>query len=166
MVKLLFALSILNTHPSFSERVKFENDSVQIKVILPKTKIANEKDLTLTLIVKSTQSTPLEIPKVGIWSYANRGPAFFLIELQRETKGKYVDVPGNASMDNVPETEIDTLYTNGTKGYPLSIRLLFHYAKGNYRLRVLATFSVLNKLPDIYSAWTYFECENDIKIKM
>jgi hypothetical protein len=104
----------------------------------------------------------LEIPKEGLWSYVNRGPAFFFIELQRKTKGKYVHVEGRASMDNVPVDDVDTLYQNETKNFQTWSGILFHYTKGQYRICVLATFSSLNKLPDVYSDWFYFKCENDI----
>jgi hypothetical protein len=165
MKQLFFLFVAFVAQPSFSEPiVKFDNDSVQIKVSLPKAKIESEKDLTLTLTVKSTQSRLLEIPKEGLWSYINRGPAFFFIELQRKTKGKYVDVEGHASMDNVPEATIDTIYRNDTRNFPTSIDLLYHYVKGQYRVRVLAAFSSLNKLPDIYSDWFYLECENEIQL--
>ena len=104
MKQLFFLFLAFVARPLFAEPIiKFDNDSVQIKVTMPNTKIQSEKDLTLTLIVNSTQFRLLEIPKEGLWSYINRGPAFFFIELQRKTKGKYVDVEGRASMDNVPE---------------------------------------------------------------
>jgi hypothetical protein len=164
MKQLFFLLLVFITRPSFAEPiVRLDNDSVQIKVFLPKVKIQSVKDLTLTLIVKSTQSRLLEIPKQGLWAYAKSGPGFFFIELQREEKGKFVDVPGIARIDSPPVANIDRLYKNETRNFPLPMRLLFHYTKGQYRIRVLVDFSTLNKLPDIYSDWFYFECENDLR---
>lgn len=57
MKQLFFLLLVFITRPSFAAPiVKFDNDSVQIKVFLPKVKIQRVKDLTPTLIVNSTHS--------------------------------------------------------------------------------------------------------------
>lgn len=165
MKYLLFAIPLFFSFTCFSEFIdKSGGDSIRMVISLPKAAVESENDLILTLMVRTTRSTPLEIPKQGLWSYVNSGPGFFFIEVQRKRNGKFVDVPGNARIDNVPIADIDTLKGNEMRKFITSMRLLFHYTKGQYRVRVLGAFSTLNNSHDIYSNWVYFNCEHEIVI--
>lgn len=166
MKSLLILIFFAEPYLSFSNSaLPLDNDSIQIVFSMSKHSIERDSDLFVYIAITSTQKRILQIPKGDNMAYIDKGGGFYLIQCQKKIGSKYIDLSGNAHIDNVPLVDFDTLHTNDTRKFGIPIRLLYHYTKGQYRIRILATLSSLNNAPDIYSNWLYFNCPADIKIE-
>ena len=153
----IFLILLFVTINSFSQT----NDFVTVKLSLPAKDISTYKDLSITLDIRSTKKI-LEMPKGALWGYATEGAGFFSIQLQKKENGVYQDIKGIARIDEPAEADIDTLYIGDHREFTESIDWLFHYYKGEYRIRILCYFSNLNKIENQYSNWVYFVCRKEI----
>jgi hypothetical protein len=165
MERLLIFIFFVAPHVSFSNSaLRLDNDSVQIVLSMSKRSVEKKSDLFIFISITSIQKRILQIPKGDDMDYIDRGSGFYLIQCQKKVGAKYIDIPGVASMDNPPFFATDTLYTNDTRKFGTPIGLLYRYTKGQYRIRILAALSQLNKRPDIYSDWLYFNCPKEMKL--
>jgi hypothetical protein len=159
---ILFGLPFL----SFSNiPIRFDNDSVRVTLSMDKHHIEKDTDLLVHISITSVQRRIVQLPKGDNMAYINEGNGFYLIQCQKQMGSKYTDLSGVAHIDNLPLIKFDTLHSNETYKFETSIRLLYRYTEGQYRIRILATFSALNKMPDVYSDWLYFDCPTDVKIE-
>jgi hypothetical protein len=166
MKAFLILIFFATPHVSFSNSaLRLENDSIKIVLSMSKHSVVKDSDLFIFISITSNRKRILQIPKGDVMDYIERGSGFYLIQCQKKIGSKYIDVPGVAHMDNPPFFDADTLYANDTKKFEIPIRLLYRYTKGQYRIRILAALSQLNKTPDVYSNWLYFNCSTDIKIE-
>lgn len=137
-------------------------DSVEIILTIPSAEIRLSKDLFVNIKIVSRKGTPLVITKDAAIGYFDRKIGFFRVQVQRKINGRYVDIAHNAAIDNMP-TDLDTIYKNDIRKYDFPIRMLYHYTKGSYRVRILTAFSILNpQINDVYSNWAYFICKKEI----
>ena len=139
------------------------SDSVHIYLTMPIKKIKNANDLEITLTITSNQKRIIELPKRGDWGYIDDKSNYFDIQIQKKKGGHYYDMPSARGLiDNLPLSDVDTLLQGQHEKFGFSIALLYHYLKGEYRIRVFCRFSIWNKLNDQYSNWTYFNCGNEV----
>jgi len=151
---------------SFSNTMfHIENDSILVSLFMVKHIIKKDTDLLAHISITSNQRRILQIPKGNNMAYIDRGSGFYLIQCQRKAGSKYTDISGNASIDNIPLINFDTLHVNETYKLEIPIRLLYRFTKGQYRIRVLATLSSLNNVADTYSNWFYFDCPANVRIE-
>ena len=155
LVLVVILLARLNAHA-------LKADSTGIELSMAKTKIADKKDLSVNLKIKSYQKGDLFLPKEEVWGYLRQHSGFFSIQVQRKSSKKYMDIPEGAHIDNYPIDEMDTLHLGDERSYKFPIQMLYHYLKAEYRVRVLVNFSIKNKVKDKYSKWVYFECEKEM----
>jgi hypothetical protein len=157
---IIFFSSTILSHSAFSAN----KDSVDVFLSIPKKEIENSSDLRIKIEIKSNKIAPIIVPKEISLGYMERRSGFFRIQVQQEIDDKYVDVPSHGFIDNMPSS-LDTMYKNDVRKFNSSFRLLYRFVKGNYRIRVLGAFSVLNHINDVYSDWKYFTCKKDIVIE-
>lgn len=140
-------------------------DSIEFVLTMPVSEIQTSNDLRVDVSVKSNQILPLIMTKDAALGYVNEKIGFFRVQVQQKIGGKYIDIKHHGLIDNAP-TDLDTLYKGDLRKFDLSIRLLYHFIKGDYRIRILAAFSILNpSIKDSYSNWSYFTCKKEILIE-
>ena len=110
-----------------------------------------DTDLFVYISITSTQKQILQIPRGNNMANIDKGGDFYLIQYQKKIGSKFIELSGNAHIDHIPIIDIDTLHTNDTRKFGMPIRLLYHFTKGEYRIRILAALSSLNNTPDVYS---------------
>jgi hypothetical protein len=138
-------------------------DSIELHVHFQKQEILNSKDLVIDIQIKSNKVRPLIFLKDPPPNFVARHMGALRIEVQSRVGDKYVDLPVHGTVDNIP-VEADTLYTGNSRAYQLSLSSFYQQlVKGNYRVRILAAFAMLNpQVKDQYSEWVYFNCDRDI----
>jgi hypothetical protein len=138
-------------------------DSIELQVHFQKQEIVNSKDLIIDIQIKSNKIRPLIFLKDPSPNFVARHMGALRVEVQSKVGDKYVDLPVHGTIDNMP-VEVDTLYSGNSRTYQLALGVFYrHLLKGNYRVRILAAFSLLNpKVKDQYSEWVYFNCDKDI----
>jgi len=162
---ILILLFFVEPHWSFSNSAFYpDNDSVKIVLSMTNHHIEKDADLFLYFSITSNQRQILIIPKRNNMAYIDKGSGFYLIQCQKKIASKYIDLSGNSHIDNLPLIDFDTLHMNDTRKFGMPMHLLYNYTKGQYRIRILATLSSLNKNHDRYSDWLYFDCIRDIHL--
>lgn len=139
-----------------------DNDSIKVDLRMPIHQIQSNKDIMINLKVTSYQKRILEVPEEGVWGYMGRPTGFIAVQVQRKIGPKYAELAPGANIDNFQGVKIDTLNMNDAKAYSLNVNMLYHFLKGEYRVRVLVKFSSLNPIKDIYSKWVYFQCKKEL----
>ena len=103
------------------------------------------------------------MPKQDEWGVIGAYPGFLMIQVQKKEGNKYVNMRHLiARIDNFPLVDIDTLFMNQERTFKFPISELYHYGKGQYRVRVLCTFADLNPVKDTYTRRAYFNCDREI----
>jgi len=140
-------------------------DSIELRLLINK-EIKTADDLTIVLTIKSLQNRLLKIPRQDEWGVIGAYPGFLMIQVQKKGGNKYVNMQHLVDrIDNIPLVDIDTLFMNQERTFKFRIGDLYHYGKGQYRIRVLCTFADLNPIKDTYTKWAYFICDTEIKNK-
>jgi hypothetical protein len=149
---------VISTHSGFCT----SHDSLEIKLVVASKEIIQVEDLQISLTIKSDMSPFLLLPDNESWGFLSSIESFYLIQIQKMSGDKYIDMPSGGHLDNVPTFSLDTVYNKQYRQLSFPIRILYSYTKGEYRIRVLCRFSMYNKLRDRYTDWVYFSCINDI----
>jgi hypothetical protein len=138
-------------------------DSIELHVYFQKQEIVNSRDFVIDIQIKSNKVRPLIFLKDPPLNFVARHMGALRVEAQSKVGDKYVDLPVHGAIDNMP-VEADTLYAGNSRTYQLSLSLFYRQLfKGNYRVRILAAFAMLNpQVKDQYSEWVYFNCDKDI----
>ena len=127
---------------------------------MPVTKVQYRRDLDINIEIRSVQKNPLIVPKDEALGYVDDHLGFLRVQVQKEIDGKYQDIRHHGLIDNAP-TVLDTLYYGDVRKFDVSFAILYKFEKGNYRIRFLGAFSILNPgSKDVYSDWLYFTCKS------
>jgi len=162
MIKAFFTLFfIIWTYPGFCA----PGDSIVVKLTIQKKEISHMEDMNISLGIKSYRRQYFLLPDNESWGFLNSIEGFYLIQVQKKSGDKYLDMSPYGHIDNLPTLSMDTVFYNQDRQLSLPHYILYHYSQGEYRIRVLCRFSMFNKLKDRYSNWTYFACNKDIDEK-
>ena len=138
-------------------------ESVSVHVSLPSNTIKSYDKLILSVLVKNGTKSIIVVPKKESFGYLRDSSGFFNIQLQIKKDGKYVEITPRHYIEYPPRDNYsDTLNHESIRKYNFFLGSVYHFFKGEYRIRILANFSNLNKISDIYSNWFYFKCEQEI----
>jgi|SRR6185437_7917427 len=137
-------------------------DSLQLKLAIANKEVRQADDLNISLTIKSTVRPFVLLPDNESWGFLSSIEGFYLIQIQKKAGDRYIDMPQQGHLDNVPTFSLDTVYTNMRRELSFPLQMLYEYRKGEYRIRVLCRFSMYNRLKDKYTDWVYFSCKNDI----
>jgi hypothetical protein len=86
------------------------------------------------------------------------------IQVQSKGDTGYVDIPARGSIGNYSNKE-DTIKSGEVRSYEFLVTRMYHQLpRGNYRVRILLAFSLLNlRVDNKFSNWVYFKCGEDIE---
>jgi hypothetical protein len=161
-ISIFFTLfSIIWAYPGFCT----PGDSIVVKLTIQNKEISHMKDLNISLAIKSYRHQYFLLPDDESWGFLNSIESFYLIQVQKKSGDKYLDMSPEGHIDNVPTLSMDTVFYNQDRKLGLPCHIIYHYSQGKYRIRVLCRFSMFNKLKDRYSNWTYFACNREIDEK-
>jgi hypothetical protein len=130
---------------------------------MTKKNITTRDDLVIKISILSNTLDTILIPKTGTFCYLEDRTAFFGLQLQEMRAGKFVDINPSSNLDNPPFVDSDTLTKGSQRLFEFPIGWLSQYPVGNYRIRILALFSLFNKMHDVSSNWANFEIKKPLK---
>jgi len=139
-------------------------DSLVVKLAFKSKEIKQADDLRMTLTIKSCLKQTVYLPGIDLWGLPSSVDGFYIIQVQKRSEGKYNNLHIRGALDNIPSLDTEKLHLGEEKELAFPLSMLYQYSKGEYRVRVLCKFSMLNKIRDQYSNWAYFSCDNDIRL--